>query len=571
MPATAPSVAIEFMVPGLGCLLSRALATAARNCAPMRENEQMCGHVCDRLYLLRQQLADSFAEQQPEGWEALRRRFGDVVASFVKFLGKRPEKSLIKRLASSRKVEQSIRSFHDDVDRLQDAVVAGSSVRDWRARWEGDRRAKVEEFEALVNSNEVLTAEKGSTSFVEGLFMLKFELEHKATEYATDEVAELHLQLMRRTLVKLLRMSNVKLPAVPDWFIPSDDVEFDEDMSFDCGSYGSVHRGTWSKGAPGGKGAKVVIKCLLVDDDAAKESFYKEVDVWRQLDHPHVLKLYGACHVSSPAFFVCDDATQGSFGDFFERDRSQLWRLFYEASLGLAYLHAKKVVHGDLKCTNLLVGSDLKAKLCDFGFSYVRAQSVGLSAKSQTEAIRWKAPECLLPPEEDLKPQFNPRFASDVYSLGMSIIEAIQGDAPYGILDDDEIMDMLFEEKPYPRPEGMTDEQWLLVQSLIQPDWQQRISLSDAIEKLKAFADEEATLRSGAPDTHECSVCKASMPLDFAFCGRCGTTMAVEPSQSEAAAQHKNKCPRCEESVLDSDHFCRHCGLGLDADPAFAG
>ncbi|RLN56395.1 hypothetical protein BBJ29_003603 [Phytophthora kernoviae] len=134
-------------------------------------------------------------------------------------------------------------------------------------------------------------------------------------------------------------------------------------------SYGSVHRGTWQAGATGGKRVKVVIKCLLVDDDDTKKSFYKEVDVWQRLDHPHVVKFYGACHLSSPAFFVCDDATHGNFVEYFEEDKSQLWRLFYEAVLGLSFLHAEKVVHGDLKCTNLLVGSDNKAKLCDFGFA----------------------------------------------------------------------------------------------------------------------------------------------------------------------------------------------------------
>ncbi|EGZ05282.1 hypothetical protein PHYSODRAFT_342448 [Phytophthora sojae] len=204
--------------------------------------------------------------------------------------------------------------------------------------------------------------------------------------------------------------------------------------------YGSVHRGSWTKGA------------------AAAPRWTSEE-----------LKLYGACHVSSPAFFMCDDATHGSFSDFLEEDAGR-------AALGLGYLHAEKVVHGDLKCTNLLVGNDYKAKLCDFGFSYVRSQS----------AIRWKAPECLVPPNEEANPQFNPRFASDVYSLGMCIVEAFQGEAPYGLLDDDEIMTRLFELEPYPRPGNMQDDEWALVERMVQPDWRKRLSLQDAIDGLKA-------------------------------------------------------------------------------------
>ncbi|KAE9085418.1 hypothetical protein PF002_g27496 [Phytophthora fragariae] len=519
--------AMELHVPGPSCPLSEALAAAASLCQQMHEHELMCAHL------------------EPAAEPEL--GLGDIVASLTSFLR---ERSFLKRLANSRKVEQTLRGFYEALDRLQQPPADHSPH--WRRQWTSDRRAALREFADLAAS----------------------------AQNEADETAAAHWQLMQRTLRRLCAATGVAaagaavdLPAVPDWFIPSDDVDFDARASFDCGSYGSVHRGTWTKGATGGSGAKVVVKCLLEDDAEAKQSFYQEVAVWRRLDHPHVLKLYGACHVSSPAFFVCDDATRGSFSDFLEQDagRRQRWRLFYEAALGLGYLHAEKVVHGDLKCTNLLVGSDCKAKLCDFGFSYVRSQSVGLSAKSQTEAIRWKAPECLAPPDEEASAQFNPRFTSDVYSLGMCVIEAFQGEAPYGLADDDEIMARLFELEPYPRPAELQDDEWALVERMVQPDWRTRVSLQDAIDGLKALADREAEAERAA-STRACAFCEARMPVEFAFCGACGPSMSRGRTEqsSSAAAQHKNACPRCEEDVQSTDRFCRHCGCCLDADPAFA-
>ncbi|KAG3146975.1 hypothetical protein PI126_g13067 [Phytophthora idaei] len=434
MATTSPS--IDFIIPGLSGLLSEALATAADHCHDMRENQHMCIHVCDRLHEIPQQF--------PDTRENCRRHLSDIVTSFVNFLLKRSELSFIKRLANNRKVEETILSFHEDIDKL--LLSMAGNLTDWRQQWMGDRLAKLEEFEALTNNQQVLAAEKGSTSFMEGLFMLKFELDYKADKYRADDIAEHHLQLMRRTLTKLLRMSNVKMPSIHDWFIPRDDVDFDAEMSFDCGSYGSVHRGMWSKGATGGKGAQVVIKCLLVDDDAAKESFYKEADVWRHLDHPHVLKFYGACH-------------------------------------------------------------------------------------------------------------------------------AVLGEAPYGIMDDDEIMMRQFDQEPYPRPDGMKEDEWGLVEKLIQPDSTVCISLTDAIDALKIFADREEEQRARMAETRKCSMCEASMSIEFAFCGSCGTSMTrtEEISQTTTPAmQQKNACPRCEVNVLSTDHFCRHCGYCLDADPAFA-
>lgn len=218
-------------------------------------------------------------------------------------------------------------------------------------------------------------------NLVESLAMLKYEMTHKKAQNSMATLA-----MMKRTFNKITRTSGAKVPAVPDWFISSDDVGFDANDQFDCGSYGSVTRGTW------GKGAKVVIKSLLMDDEQAKESFFKEVQVWRNLNNPHVVELFGACHVSTPAFFVCEDAIHGNFADHFMQDKSTIWRLFHQAAVGLDYIHSQKVVHEDLKCNNILIGADDNAKICDFGFSYIRSQSVGLSKKAQTDTVRWKAP-----------------------------------------------------------------------------------------------------------------------------------------------------------------------------------
>ncbi|KAE9283636.1 hypothetical protein PR003_g27074 [Phytophthora rubi] len=54
-----------------------------------------------------------------------------------------------------------------------------------------------------------------------------------------------------------------------------------------------------------------------MDDDQAKTSFFKEVELWRRLNNPHVVELFCASHVSPPAFFVCVDAIHSNFADHF--------------------------------------------------------------------------------------------------------------------------------------------------------------------------------------------------------------------------------------------------------------
>ncbi|KAG7382127.1 Leucine-rich repeat serine/threonine-protein kinase 2 [Phytophthora pseudosyringae] len=135
--------------------------------------------------------------------------------------------------------------------------------------------------------------------------------------------------------------------------------------------------------------------------------------------HPHVVRLFGACHVGRP-FFVCEYATNGTLVSYLNKYPDQLWVKLHEAALGVQYLHTRSVVHGDLKGNNIVVGSDKKAKVTDFGLSSVTSSDVGLTKPTVSAAWNWVAPECLF----DAK--VRPTFASDVYSLGMRIAEALR-------------------------------------------------------------------------------------------------------------------------------------------------
>ncbi|KAE9013257.1 hypothetical protein PR003_g15412 [Phytophthora rubi] len=50
-----------------------------------------------------------------------------------------------------------------------------------------------------------------------------------------------------RTFNEITRTSGANVSPVPEWFISSDDVDFDTKQQFNCGSYGVVTRGTWGK------------------------------------------------------------------------------------------------------------------------------------------------------------------------------------------------------------------------------------------------------------------------------------------------------------------------------------
>ncbi|KAL4117411.1 hypothetical protein PRIC2_011402 [Phytophthora ramorum] len=345
--------------------------------------------------------------------------------------------------------------------------------------------------------------------------------------------------------------SHFHLWRPPKWFIPPYEVDFDPRESLGHGAFASVHIGMWL-------GTRVVIKKLMPPRNAADSQpsvvFYRELSIWYRLNHPYVVKLYGGCHVGGQPFFVCEPASNGrldaylhrceskgaggasagtSFnsmsrststtsrhttGSGFSRStsntsstgfsvesaaisrRCEAWQKLRQSALGLQYLHQHSIVHGDLKCDNILVAADGTAKLTDFGLSTIRRyvdnkQDQG-TASSVVGALRWKAPECLAGAP--------PSFESDVYSFGMCVLQAVSGEFPWGArMPDAAVRFHVRRGAPPPRPRGFEDDaHWDLVRQMSCFDPQQRLKLPVVVQRLTRFADLEARRQRGGVGVH---------------------------------------------------------------------
>jgi serine/threonine protein kinase len=201
------------------------------------------------------------------------------------------------------------------------------------------------------------------------------------------------------------------------------------------------------------------------------------------------VRLFGACHVGSP-FFVCEYATNGTLVEYLRHYPYELWRLLHEATLGVQYLHERDIVHGDLKGNNIVIGSDKKAKVTDFGLS----STVSVSDESRAQipgAWHWVAPECILGMDA------RSTSASDVFSLGMCVVEALRvvdslqhGSAspvprlPWGDLDNAVVKFQLSRGNLPTRPTGCSDDEWSLVTRMCCHDPAKRLKISTVIDEL---------------------------------------------------------------------------------------
>ncbi|CAN6287056.1 unnamed protein product [Urochloa humidicola] len=193
---------------------------------------------------------------------------------------------------------------------------------------------------------------------------------------------------------------------------------------------GRGNGGTVYKVAHRRTGALYALKVLHRGDPAGAAS---EVDALRRADtSPHVVR----CHSVLPAAASSGDvalllelvdggsldavvARRGAFPEL------ALAEVAAQALAGLAHLHARRVVHRDVKPGNLLAGADGEVKIADFGIAKVLSRA-GDSCAAYEGTAAYMSPERF---DTERHGHADPR-AADVWGLGVTVLELLMGRYP---------------------------------------------------------------------------------------------------------------------------------------------
>jgi hypothetical protein len=174
-------------------------------------------------------------------------------------------------------------------------------------------------------------------------------------------------------------------------------------------------------------GRPVVLKrALLGGDDAAFGRLRAEARALARFSHPHVVTLYDAVRTGArgraASWLVMEYVPGGSLADWPPIPAAAAARVGAQIADALAALHAEGIVHCDVKPGNIVVTEDGTAKLTDFGAAYRtggRETITPNGAVSHTPAFA--APEVVAG---------RPEPASDVYSLGATVLALTTGEPP---------------------------------------------------------------------------------------------------------------------------------------------
>jgi serine/threonine protein kinase len=140
------------------------------------------------------------------------------------------------------------------------------------------------------------------------------------------------------------------------------------------GGYGRVFHGKFS-------GIDVAIKEYGRKklDHKKAEDFVKEIEVISNLRHPNIVLCMGVCIYKGKYLMIIEYLEEGSLFDHLHKNNTKinedtLYAIIEDIALGMTYLHGRKVLHCDLKSSNILIDSSWSVKLCDFGLSRTKAK-----------------------------------------------------------------------------------------------------------------------------------------------------------------------------------------------------
>uniref|UniRef100_A0A8C0UCA1 non-specific serine/threonine protein kinase n=1 Tax=Cyanistes caeruleus TaxID=156563 RepID=A0A8C0UCA1_CYACU len=169
---------------------------------------------------------------------------------------------------------------------------------------------------------------------------------------------------------------------------------------------------------------KIIDKSQL--DAVNLEKIYREVQIMKMLDHPHIIKLYQVMETKSMLYLVTEFAKNGEIFDYLAShgrlSEPEARRKFWQILSAVEYCHGRKIVHRDLKAENLLLDNNMNIKIADFGF--------GNFYKSGEPLTTWCGSPPYAAPEVFEGQQYEgPQL--DIWSMGVVLYVLVCGALPF--------------------------------------------------------------------------------------------------------------------------------------------
>ncbi|KAF2286719.1 hypothetical protein GH714_023955 [Hevea brasiliensis] len=198
---------------------------------------------------------------------------------------------------------------------------------------------------------------------------------------------------------------------------------FDDGNKLGQGGFGSVYKGV----LPDGR--EIAVKRLFFNNRHRAADFYNEVNMISSVEHKNLVRLLG-CSCSGPESLLVYEFLPNKSLDRFIFDQNKgkalTWEKRYDIIIGtaegLVYLHENsknRIIHRDIKASNILLDSRFRARIADFGLARSFQEDKSHISTAIAGTLGYMAPEYLAHGQLTEK--------ADVYSFGVLLLEIVTG------------------------------------------------------------------------------------------------------------------------------------------------
>ena len=217
-------------------------------------------------------------------------------------------------------------------------------------------------------------------------------------------------------------------------------------------------------------------------DNEKLESVKNEAEILSSLNNKYIVKYFESFYLSQNIYIVMEYCEKGDLCTYMsERQKKQkqnyhfdedfIWRLFIQISLGLYYIHSKKILHRDIKTLNIFLTKDLSGKIGDLGVAKV--------LEGTNHAITFIGTPYYVSPEMCQNKPYNEK--SDIWALGCILYELITFCHPFTASNQAALFIKILHGNYTPLPENTSKDLVNMVKFILQKNYNKRPSMKDII------------------------------------------------------------------------------------------
>ena len=245
------------------------------------------------------------------------------------------------------------------------------------------------------------------------------------------------------------------------------------------GSYGRVYKVFKNK-------TYYVLKEIPLNLSNAAEkinSVTNEAQILSSLNNKYVVKFYESFKMNQNIYILMEYCDNGDLCTFLNKvkkarkddnyylDEDFVWKLFIQMSIGLYYIHSKKIIHRDIKTLNIFLTKNLDAKIGDLGVAKI--------LEDTNHANTFIGTPYYVSPEMCKNKPYNEK--SDIWALGCILYELLTFNHPFTANSQPALFIKILNSNFNAFPPGIPDDLKKMVEFILQKDYIKRPSMEDII------------------------------------------------------------------------------------------